>query len=123
MNREEKKLPSDRRIDGRIKDFAVVIALAIALGFSVWKVFYQTEDTALGVSGMSATEQKISRMLSQMEGVGDAEVMVHETEEGVKGAIVVCSGAKDFQVLISVREAVATALGTEQKDVKIYLKK
>ena len=37
--------------------------------------------------------------------------------------VVVCEGANDFQVVMHVREAVAAALGTEQKAVKIYLKK
>ena len=72
---------------------------------------------------MTETERKISLLLEEIEGVGKASVMVCETEEGILGAVVVCEGANDIRVNINVREAVATALGTEEKAVKIYLKK
>ncbi|MBR2375017.1 MAG: hypothetical protein IKA88_01880 [Clostridia bacterium] len=72
---------------------------------------------------MTESEQKIARILEEIDGVGDAEVIVCETEDGVKSAVVVCEGARDFTVVLDVREAVAAALGTEQSAVKIYLKK
>ena len=62
-------------------------------------------------------------LLEEMNGVGKAEVMVCETEDGVLGVVIVCEGANDLQVNMHVREAVATALGTAQNNVKIYLKK
>ena len=46
-----------------------------------------------------------------------------EEEDEVKSVVVVCEGAKDIRVVMEVREAVATALNTQQKSVKIYLKK
>ena len=49
--------------------------------------------------------------------------MICETEEGVLGAVVVCEGAKNIRVNMDIREAVATALGTKESAVKIYLKK
>ena len=50
-------------------------------------------------------------------------MMVCETEEGVKSGVVVCDGANDFGVVMDIREAVAAALGTEEKAIKVYLKK
>ena len=47
----------------------------------------------------------------------------HETDEGVQSVVVVCEGANNLQVVIDVREAVASAVGTQEKNVKIYLKK
>ncbi len=63
------------------------------------------------------------RLLEEIEGVGEANVMICENEEGVQSVVVVCDGANDLRVVINVREAVAAALGTEENAVKIYLKK
>ncbi len=122
MNKSEHIINRKGKIDGRIKDFLIVIGLALILGVSVWNVFYNDEPIQ-ATGAMNETEQKISRLLTQIDGVGVAEVMIYQSEEGETSAVVVCDGAKDFQVLICIREAVATALGTEEKAVKVYLKK
>ena len=107
---------------GRIKELLVVGGLALALLFAVWKVFY-TDDTTSVAKNLTPMEEKISLLLREMDGVGEADVVIHETEEGVQSVIVVCEGANDLQVVMNVREAVASALGTQEKNVKIYLKK
>ena len=110
--------------NGKIKEILLLAVLALALVFAVWKIFYKEEKTTSVTNvELTETEQKISRLLQEIDGVGEASVMICETEEGVSGAVVVCEGANDFQVVIDVREAVAAALGTEEKAVKIYLKK
>ena len=85
-------------------------------------MFLQPTATVDGAV-QSETEQKIGQMLSQMQGVGEASVVICQTEEGVESVVVVCEGAKQLQTVVNIREAVATALGIEQKAVKIYLKK
>ena len=109
--------------NGKIKDVLIIGVLAIVLIIAVWKIFSK-EDTSVETTSMrTENEQKVSNLLSEIEGVGDAEVMIYETEEGVQSVVVVCEGADDLQVIMDVREAVATALGTQEKAVKIYLKK
>ena len=61
--------------------------------------------------------------MEEIDGVGDANVIVYEAEDGAKSVVVVCEGANNLRVVMNVREAVAAALGTEVKAVKIYLKK
>lgn len=106
----------------KYKEVLLFTILAVLLFFSAWKVFGVTDKTAQ-TTALSETEKKLIAILENIDGVGDAEVMVSETEDGEKSAVIVCEGARDIQVLITVREAVATALGTAQKNVKIYLKK
>ena len=62
-------------------------------------------------------------LLNEINGVGEVDVMIHETEEGVQSVVVVCEGAENLLVNMHIREAVAAALGTDEKSVKIYLKK
>lgn len=123
INTETQTVRKRNIFDGKIKEILLIAALALTLVFAVWKVFYDGDTkNVISVSG-SETEQKISLLLKEIDGVGEANVMICETEEGVKSVVVVCEGARDLQVVMNVREAVAAALGTEEKAVKIYLKK
>ncbi|MBR2023394.1 MAG: hypothetical protein IJ996_02615 [Clostridia bacterium] len=110
-------------MDNRIKDICILAVLALVLVFASWKIFGSEKEVEETVSALSQTEEKISRLLEEMEGVGEASVMICETEEGVQSAVVVCEGANDLQVIMDIREAVASALGTKEKAVKVYLKK
>ena len=107
----------------KFRDILIVAVLALVLIFAVWKIFYKEEPAMQTETTASETEKRVSRLLEDIEGVGEASVMICETEEGVQSGVVVCDGANDLQVLINVREAVSAALGTDQKSIKIYLKK
>ena len=107
----------------KFRDILIVAVLALVLIFAVWKIFYKEETAMQTETTASETEKRVSRLLENIEGVGEASVMICETEEGVQSVVVVCDGANDLQVLINVREAVSAALGTDQKSIKIYLKK
>lgn len=111
------------RFGKRAKDILFLGILAFILLFASWKIFGKEEGNGQLAASMSDTEMKVSRLLSQIDGVGQASVMICETEEGAQSAVVVCEGANDLQVIMDVREAVSAALGMDEKSVKIYLKK
>ena len=117
-----------RRTDGKIinkrtKEVLLLTLLAVLLIVLAWVIFHfgdsTTETTYISTN---KKEEKIIRLLQEIDGVGEVSVVVCETEDGVQGAVVVCEGANDFQVVMNVRGAVAAALGTEEKSIKIYLK-
>lgn len=108
---------------GKWKDVLIIAALALILVIAVWRIFYSGKDSEETLATASENEQKVSKLLAEIDGVGKAEVMICETEEGVQSVVVVCEGANDLQVIMDVREAVAAALGTQEKSVKVYLKK
>lgn len=116
--------PKRFRLDKKWKDVLLIALLGFVLLIAAWKIFNDDDtNTASSLSSGTENERRISRLLEQIDGVGQASVVICETEDGVKGVVVVCEGANDFQVVIDVREAVAAALNVEQKAVKIYLKK
>lgn len=128
MNRKTESAPKAKtgllsKLNGCTKDVLLLCALAAALLFAAWRIFYTGDSDEVSASGLSETEAKVMRILEEIDGVGEASVMVCETEDGAQSAVVVCEGAERFTVVIKVREAVATALGIEQKSVKVYLKK
>ena len=124
-NMEEKRAASGflKRSNAKIKDLALLFVLGIALIVVAWTVFRGGDATTSAMEGMTDTEIKVLRILQEIDGVGEANVVVCETKEGVESVVVVCQGANDLRVVMNVREAVATALGTTEKSVKIYLKK
>ncbi|MBQ5926296.1 MAG: hypothetical protein IIX01_00030 [Clostridia bacterium] len=108
----------------RIKDVVLLSVLALALCFAVWKIFLTKSDRSQTVSAKK-TEQEIAleELLSQIDGAGEVRVMIGIDEEEITSVVIVCDGAKNIRVNTELREAAATALGTQEKNVKIYLKK
>ena len=104
------------------KDLLLIGVIAIALLFAISRVFGGNKEKTVA-SSMTETERKVSRLLQEIQGVGEAEVIVCETEDGTKNVVIVCDGAKNIRVILDVREAVAAALGTDENSVKIYQKK
>ena len=123
MNKGESKKESPL-LNGRIKDVIWISIVALILFLACFLVFGKEENVeSVAMAQMSEKEQKISQILQEIDGVGEVSVVVCEEEDEVKSVVVVCEGAKDIRVVMEVREAVATALNTQQKSVKIYLKK
>ena len=108
---------------GRLKDFLLLSFLAILLLFFAGKIFQSDDSKETSSVQLSENEKRVMRLLKELDGVGEAEVIVYETNEEIQSVIIICDGANDFNVIINVREAVSAALGTKQSAIKIYLKK
>ena len=124
-NKTKNTVKIERRFLGLSqRDFLLLCVLAILLLVASWYIFHNENNQKANASAsVSETEEKVVALLEEMVGVGEARVVVCQTEEGIQSVVVVCDGAKDLQVIINVREAVAAALGTSEKAVKVYLKK
>ena len=105
----------------RLKEVLLISILSVLLLGGTWLVF--DKQDAQSELSFSDTEKRLASILSDIEGVGAVEVLLSDAENDEKGVVIVCQGANNISVLISVREAAATALGIPQKNVKIYLKK
>ncbi len=106
---------------GKVKDILLLGALGFLLFYTAYKIFQ--EEPAQSALVLSDNEMKITRLLKEIDGVGEASVVVCEEDSEVKSVVIVCEGANDLRVVMNIREAVAAALDTPQKSVKIYLKK
>ena len=105
----------------KIKDILLLGVLAIVLIIVVYKTFFTGNSSVKTDAIQTNSERKLSQILSKIEGVGEADVMINEDDSGAVSVVVVCEGAKSISVMMDIREAVCAALGTEQKAVKIYL--
>lgn len=122
-NRPQKK-KIGALLSGRVKDLLLIGVLGIVLFYTAWKIFEEDDASNTAAQAqLSETEIKVMRILQEIDGVGEASVVVCEKGEEIISVVVVCEGANDLRVIMNVREAVAAALDTSQKIVKIYLKK
>ena len=109
----------NKKFKSKVLEALILASFALILCFAVWQVFLTDNEN---VSFTTDEEAKLVTLLESIEGVGEAEVMISTNENGARGAVVVCDGATRLTVIADIREAVATALGIEQKNVKVYLK-
>lgn len=106
----------------KLRDALLLSFLALLLVVAIWRIFYAdgTDKDAEGKTLRTENEQALAILLEKIDGVGEADVVISEDKNGVKSVVVVCEGASDIRVNIEVREAAAAAVGTEEKNVKVY---
>ena len=122
MSNKTKK--SATLFSGRVKDLLIIGVLGFVLFYTAWKIFQgDGEESAAAQLQLSETEMRVMRILQEIDGVGEASVVVCESQDEIKSVVVICEGANNLRVIMNVREAVAAALDTDQKLIKIYLKK
>ncbi len=79
----------------------------------------RSEDLAYASSDL---EQRLSAVLSTIEGVGRVRVLIHTGEEDgrIIGALVVAEGAQELSVRTSLMRAAMTALDVPAANVEVF---
>ncbi len=97
--------------DMRPRDWLLLALAAICL------MLLFTSETDGG--GATDTEARMERVLEKIDGAGDVRVMVTETDGGYSGVLVVCEGARDLAVRLTVQNAVHTLLGIDNQKINV----
>lgn len=114
-----KRLTDYLKSHRKILLISCLLVVLIALAF----LLYGSKNTVTASSadvGRSSTEVKLMRILSEIDGVGKAEVMITEGKEGVEGVIIVCEGAYNIMTRNDILNAAATALNVDKNNIAIY---
>ena len=98
----------------------VILLIALLLVFAVYRVFFKSEKTAAAVYEATALEERLSRILSKIDGVGDTSVMVQEEDGRAVSAVIVFRGADSILTRIRVIDAAAGALGIAKESILVY---
>ena len=98
----------------------ILFAFEMLLCVAVWQAFLK-DDKVASIQN-NEEESRLVSILEQIDGVGEAQVMIGKSENGERGVVIVCDGANQLSVIMNIREAAAVALGIEKNNVKIYLK-
>lgn len=111
-----------------LKDFVkknrtiiIVALLAIVLiGVLLFSTGGKSSTPTFSSTEKSQTEQKLSTILSSIEGVGNTDVMINESDGVVLGVVIVSEGADSIMVKSDILNAVSTALNIDKKIIVIY---
>ena len=90
----------------------VLLTAAVGLVLLLWP---SSGRTTAGEGGDLSEETRIAQLLTDMDGVGSAEVLLSDC-----GAVVVCTGADDPSVCLRVTQAVKCYTGLGADDVRIF---
>ncbi len=105
------------------KKIIIVVILIIVLVGTIYfinKATAKTAQTAAIAGDKSATEVKLTSILSSIDGVGTTDVMINEGEGGVLGVVIVCEGANNIMTRNDILNAVSTALNIDKNLIAIY---
>ncbi len=86
-------------------------------------------NTAKGEAGTSggevrsAEELQLIEILNRIEGVGKADVMITDSDDGIAGVIIVCEGGDNIMTRSDVLNAVSTALCIDKNNIAVYAMK
>jgi len=103
-----------RELTAKIGSFRyVLLVAAVGLLLILWPTPKGSAAAAEG--GEHGEEARIAGLLTSIEGVGEARVLLSEN-----GAVVVCPGADDASVCLRVTQAVKCYTGLGADDVRIF---
>ncbi|MDE6585702.1 MAG: hypothetical protein K2K80_03380 [Clostridia bacterium] len=107
------------------KKIIIVVILIIVLVGTIYFINKSQKNDVPTVSSTakSATEIKLTNILSAIDGVGSTDVMINEGEEGILGVVIVCDGANNIMTKSDILNAVSTALNVDKNLIAIYSKK
>ena len=98
----------------------LILLIALLLVFAVYRVFFKKEDANTNVYEATALEERLAQILSGIDGVGNARVMVSEEDGKAVSAIIVFEGADSILTRIRVIDAAAIALGISKEFILVY---
>lgn len=116
-----KKLKSIKNI--RIIAVVFIIAIALIIYSSVVasresKTVSQSQPQTV----QSEDEQRLSGILSQIDGAGQVQTMITRTDGQIVGVLVIADGAKNPYVRLKLMQASATALGVSEDVISVLCK-
>ncbi len=115
MKKLLEKLMGDKKI---ILIFALLIAVIIAVLILSGKDGGSAAQSS--TADKSGTEIKLTRILENISGVGNADVMINEDDKGIYGVVIVCEGADNIMTRNDIINAVSTALNVEKNIIAVY---
>lgn len=115
-----KRLTDYLKSHRKILLISCLLVTLIALAFLLYGSKNKISTVSTSDNARSQTEVKLMRILSEIDGVGKAEVMIHEGKNGIEGVIIVCEGAYNIMTRNDILNAASTALNVEKNNIAIY---
>ncbi len=116
MSREKvKKLFSDKRT--RV---IIILVAALLLLLLVWKVFFESKQTALSAYQPTETEERLASILEKIDGIDGVSVLVGESDGTAVSAVIVYEGENSILTRIRILDVTANALNLKKENILVY---
>lgn len=115
-----KKLLEYLKVNKKIFIIIALLAVLIVLAVFLYGGRSNLLQTSADGTAKSENEIKLTRILTEIDGVGKTEVMINEGENGVEGVIIVCEGAYNIMTRNDILNAVTTAFNVNKNNIAIY---
>ena len=104
------------------KKIIIVVLLIVLLIGAVYLIDKSKKAASTSVESYSKSqaELKLTEILSNIEGVGNTDVMINENDGEILGVVIVCEGANNIMTRNDILNAVSTALNIDKKIIAIY---
>ncbi len=104
------------------KIIIVVVLIVILIGavYLIDKLKKPSSSIDASSAPKSATEIKLTGILSNIDGVGNTDVMINESDGQILGVVIVCQGADNIMTRSNILNAVSTALKINKDIIAIY---
>lgn len=103
------------------KNIIIIAALILILILAVALLNAGGGDESASGDGLRSQEElKLMKILSEIDGVGEAEVMITSDDGSVVGVVIVCEGANNIMVKSDVLNVVSTALNVDKNNIAVY---
>lgn len=115
-----------RKVIDYVKENKKIIIVVLLIVILIGTVYFINKSkkpssmvSAVG-SEKSDTEVKLTGILRNIEGVGNTDVMITESDGRIIGVVIVCEGANNIMTRSNILNAVSTALDIDKKIIAIY---
>lgn len=115
-----KKVSIKKIFENKTTRTVLILLIALLLVIAVYGVFFKSEKTASEQYRASELEERLSKILSRIDGVGDTTVMVGEEDGKAVSAVIVFRGADSILTRMRVIDAASGALGINKNNVLVY---
>ena len=114
-----------RKVIDYVKEHSKIIIVVVLIVLLIGAVYLldlgkKTTLTSAQYSSKSQTEIKLEGILSNIEGVGNTDVMINENDGEILGVVIVCEGANNIMTRSNILNAVSTALNIDKSIIAIY---
>lgn len=115
-----------RKVLNSVKENKKIIIVVVLIIVLVGTIYFMNRGSAndaastVASTQKTATENKLTSILSSIEGVGNTNVMITEKDENITGVVIVCDGGNSIVVKNDILNAVSTALNIDKKIIAIY---
>ena len=105
---------------------AVILLIMIVCGAALVLASYFIGDGSQELQrknyAESSVEQRLSQLMSMIDGAGQVDVLVTEGDSGVVGVLIVADGAQELTIRTELMRAAMTALDIPAESVEVFVR-